>query len=32
VEDQGAAYQAEGAARRDERDQHSGHEARKDSE
>src|SRR5262245_4948330 len=32
VEDQGRAYQTEGDARRDERNQHGGHEARKDNE
>ena len=32
VEDQGAAYQNEGKARRDERNQHGGREARKDNE
>ena len=32
VEDQGAAYQTEAEARRDERNQHSGREASKDNE
>ena len=32
VEGQGAAYQTEGEARRDERNQHGGREARKDDE
>jgi hypothetical protein len=32
VEDQGAAYQTEPEARRDERNQHSGRKARKDTE
>ena len=32
VEDQGATYQTEGEARRDERNQHSDREARKDKE
>jgi hypothetical protein len=32
VEDQGAAYQTEAEARRDERNTHSGRKARKDTE
>jgi hypothetical protein len=32
VEEQGGAYQNEGEARRDERNEHSGGEARKDNE
>jgi hypothetical protein len=32
VEDQGAAYQTEAEPRRDERNQHSGREDRKDNE